>query len=175
LKMTQMMENVLILGNIESGLLGFNKDKFNLDAFCKSVAKNTEINFHNKVFVKYWYLASDKDYILDENLTGLIVTHLLSNAVKYSKKGTEQLVEFKITSDENNIHFDITDEGIGIPQKDIPYLFKEFFRASNTGSISGYGLGLTIVKRAVESHKGKIYIKSILNKGTQVKVTLPIL
>lgn len=174
LRMTQMMENVLILGNIESGLLGFNADKFNFDAFCKSIAKNTEINFHNKVYINYLYTANKKEYILDENLTGLIVTHLLNNAAKYSEKKSS-IVEFKISDDDENLYIEVSDEGIGIPQKDLPNIYKEFFRASNTENISGYGLGLTIVNRAVESHKGSIEIKSVLNKGTKVKVTLPIL
>jgi PAS domain S-box-containing protein len=174
MKMTQMMENVLILSNIDSGELGFNPDKFNLKSFCLSIARNVEIIYHNKVIVNFIYVAKSEEYKLDENLIGLIISNILNNAVKYSIS-TKNDVEFKIYNEEDNIIFEVKDNGIGIPKNDFPNIFKEFSRASNTANIAGYGLGLAITKRAVESQNGKIIIESTENKGTNAKVIIPVI
>lgn len=171
LKMTQMMENVLILGNIESGKLRFNPDKFDLEAFCISIAKNIEFTTNKKIKIDLNYKAKYKDYYLDENLIGLIITNILNNAVKYSLSNDK--VDFRVYCDKDKLFFEIEDYGIGIPENDVKNVFKEFFRASNTKNISGYGLGLTIVKRAVEAHKGNISVVSELDKGTKFTLEIP--
>ena len=66
------------------------------------------------------------------------------------------------------------DQGIGIPSDDLPRLFGNFHRASNVGDIPGTGLGLTIVKRAVESHGGTIAVASELGSGTRFTVRIPL-
>ena len=69
--------------------------------------------------------------------------------------------------------FEVKDRGIGIPPDDLPRLFSNFHRAANVGDIPGTGLGLTIVKRAVESHGGAIEVESELGKGTRFTVRIP--
>lgn len=170
LKMTQMMENVLILGNLDSQNLRFNPDKFNLESFCYSIAKNIETNAKDNISINYKYFAKHKEYYLDENLIGLMVTNLLNNAIKYSKPNGE--VNFFIYCDKEGLRFMIQDEGIGIPKEDLEKLYNEFYRSSNTKNIAGFGLGLSIVKKAVEAHKGKINVESKLNYGTKFVITI---
>lgn len=67
----------------------------------------------------------------------------------------------------------VSDNGIGIPKEDQAHLFTTFHRASNTGSISGTGLGLTIVKRAVDAHDGTISLESQVGHGTTFTIELP--
>ena len=69
----------------------------------------------------------------------------------------------------------IVDEGIGIPEKDLPNLFTPFHRATNVGDIKGTGLGLSIVKEYVELHGGTIEVQSKLNKGSSFIINLPYL
>jgi len=68
----------------------------------------------------------------------------------------------------------VADQGIGIPEQDLPRLFGDFHRASNVGAIPGTGLGLAIVKRAVQSHGGTIEVASQSGKGTCFTVTIPL-
>ena len=70
--------------------------------------------------------------------------------------------------------FQVQDEGIGIPQEDIPYLFETFQRARNVGTIQGTGLGLAIVKQCVDLHGGEILVESEVGSGTTFTVTLPL-
>ncbi len=103
-----------------------------------------------------------------------VANNLLSNAIKYNK--TDGEINISLSSNENYIEFSIEDNGIGIKESDQPKLFQEFFRAMNkqTRIVSGTGLGLTIVKRIVESYHGKIKFESTYGEGTKFIVKLPI-
>jgi signal transduction histidine kinase len=69
--------------------------------------------------------------------------------------------------------FSIEDQGIGIPEADLPQLFENFFRASNVDQIEGSGLGLAVVKKALDVQGGTITVKSKLGQGTQFLVQVP--
>jgi signal transduction histidine kinase len=97
---------------------------------------------------------------------------LLSNAVKYSPAGTT--IRLEITRQGHEGIFRVSDTGIGIPEEDQKRLFEPFHRAGNTRGIDGTGLGLTIVKQAVEVHQGKIACESATGVGTTFIVHLPI-
>ena len=90
--------------------------------------------------------------------------NLLSNAVKYSEP--EACVRFAVEADATEALFIIADEGIGIPEEDQQRLFTAFHRGSNVEGRSGTGLGLLLVKRCVELHRGKVQIDSRLGSGT---------
>ena len=70
------------------------------------------------------------------------------------------------------VNIDITDHGIGIPEKDLSNLFQPFYRASNSSDIQGTGLGLSIVKDFIDEHSGQIFVLSELDKGTTVTISL---
>lgn len=103
----------------------------------------------------------------------IIMNNLISNAVKYNKKGGT--VSIKISSDEHQVHMEFTDTGIGMTSEDKDHLFKDFFRAKNekTRNITGSGLGLSIVKKVVDLYKGTIEVNSEPDKGTSFKITIP--
>jgi|GEM_PF-2932250 len=103
-----------------------------------------------------------------------IVSNLFSNAIKYNKTDGEIIIS--LFGNENYLNFSIEDKGIGIKDTDKPKVFQEFFRALNkqTRNVSGTGLGLTIVKRIVESYHGKINFESEYGTGTKFNVKLPI-
>jgi signal transduction histidine kinase len=104
-------------------------------------------------------------------LTGLILTNLLNNAVKYSPSGKP--VHLSLRRDGENAVIEVRDEGIGIPSADQKELFKSFHRGANVGNVPGTGLGLTIVKRCVELHAGQISLTSVERQGTTFTVRLP--
>jgi PAS domain S-box-containing protein len=113
-------------------------------------------------------------FFMDSTMIRHILNNILSNAIKYSSENKT----ISLDVDEiNNTEIKITlaDQGIGIPEHEIEYLLEPFYRASNIGSVKGSGFGMSIVKRFVELHKGKINIESIINQGTTVTIILPFL
>ena len=107
----------------------------------------------------------------DERLLQHIFTNLLTNAVKYSDAG--RAVRFEIESAGAEIVCVIKDEGIGIPEADRDWPFNAFHRGQNVADRPGTGLGLVIVKRCVNLHRGTIQMDSKFGKGTVVTVRLP--
>lgn len=98
------------------------------------------------------------------------ISNLMENGCKYSD---DHWVQVRLESEKNGLRLIFSDNGIGIPPTDLPQIFEPFYRASNTGSSRGHGIGLSIVKRVIEVHKGKIKVESELGKGTRFTVFLP--
>jgi signal transduction histidine kinase len=109
---------------------------------------------------------------MDKNLLRQILANLLSNAIKYSPEGST--VKFDLVCQDEKAIFHIKDEGIGISPEDQQRLFESFQRGSNVGKISGTGLGLTIVKKAVDLHGGQIAVNSEVGVGTTFSVAIPL-
>lgn len=101
---------------------------------------------------------------MDKHLLRNVLNNLLSNASKYSENAKNIWVD--LAQEKKQLFIHIKDEGMGIPSKDVAQLFTRFFRAGNSGNISGTGLGLHIVKKYVELMDGNITFVSELNKGT---------
>lgn len=100
------------------------------------------------------------------------VSNLLDNAIKYSPEESEVMV--RAVEKEDSILFEIRDQGHGISQEDLPHIFEYFYRSKDeAGQVAGAGLGLAIVKGIIESHGGKIWVKSVLGKGTSFFFTIP--
>jgi signal transduction histidine kinase len=105
---------------------------------------------------------------LDAVLFKNIFINLLANAAKFSEENKQIFITTNLS--DNQLQFNIRDEGIGIYKKDQDHLFKIFYRASNASNIPGTGLGLHIVAKYVEMMNGKIEIKSELEKGTEINL-----
>jgi signal transduction histidine kinase len=103
-----------------------------------------------------------------------IFINLISNAIKYSPPNG--VVNVSVRKDSEQLQVKVSDTGIGIEDKDILRIFDKFYRekSERTKHISGSGLGLSIVKSAVEAHRGSIYVESEVGKGTSFTVLLPL-
>jgi signal transduction histidine kinase len=99
-----------------------------------------------------------------------IFLNLLDNAMKYSQDGSKTLL--KVSKRNSNLHITISDNGKGIPEKDIPHIFDRFYRVdkSRTRALGGSGLGLAIVKELVHAHDGTITVKSEEHTGTEFEI-----
>ena len=101
-----------------------------------------------------------------------LLDNLLANAVKYSPPGST--IKISLQAEDSQIIFYINDEGPGIPQIEQTRIFEKFYRASNVpDEIGGSGLGLAIVKSIVDSHQGRIWVESAIEKGSTFCVVLP--
>jgi signal transduction histidine kinase len=111
---------------------------------------------------------------LDPSLFGRITSNLLSNAHKYTPPGGQ--IEVKLTLDNTHLTFSVSDNGIGIPAEELPWLFEPYHRASVAidSSTPGSGLGLAITKALVELMGGTISVESTIGVGSKFTVTLPV-
>jgi len=169
--MTQLLEDVLLIGKAEAEKLEFQPSSLDLRQFCADLANEiqTLTQKHQITFVS----QSDRTLgQMDEKLLRHIFSNLLVNAVKYSPQGGE--VKFELVCEQDTAIFRIQDSGIGIPENEQAKLFDSFHRASNVGTISGTGLGLAIVKKSVDLHAGKIEVESQVGIGTTFIVSLPL-
>lgn len=107
----------------------------------------------------------DNDFTVyfEENLLGIAIGNLVNNSCKYS-----QGKPVTISIDRDTIS--ITDQGIGIPEKELQHIFDPFFRASNATSVMGHGIGLALSREILERHKARIYVRSTEGKGTTFTV-----
>ncbi len=100
-----------------------------------------------------------------------VVTNYLSNGIKYSNGKTD--VELEIKHDANNITVAVKDEGLGIPKKQLPYIFERFFRAEKTKNLEGIGLGLYLCRQIMHAHHGHVWAESVEGKGSTFYFSLP--
>lgn len=112
--------------------------------------------------------------MLDSKKIKMAIENLLDNAIRYNLSGGKVIISLDMVG--NEVRFSIKDSGVGIPKSQQRRLFTKFFRAINVMKMDtrGSGLGLYIVKNIIETHKGKIWFESKLNKGTTFYFTLPI-
>ena len=167
--MVAILEEFLSLEKIEEGKAKAKNELFNI----KQLAENIRLKFSGDLktgqLIEYRHKGSE-DVCLDEGFFSHILTNLLSNAIKYSPENSSVLF---VTNVENgSVTLRVKDDGIGISLEDQKHLFERFFRASNTGSIKGTGLGLHIVKRYVELLGGTIRVRSVIKQGTEFTVVI---
>jgi PAS domain S-box-containing protein len=170
-RLTELMNNILIFGKYE--LEETKKDIREVD-FDIFINKIIESYFNNELdgrIIEITIKGEKQKIVTDETLLTHIITNIINNAFKYStNKPHPKLI---ITYLSTKIKIEIIDYGIGIPKGEVQYLFTSFFRATNTSTIVGSGLGLTIVNQFIDLLNGEISIKSKENFGTTVILSLP--
>ena len=143
-----------------------------LESFCRQIMAEQTL-FAPQHETRFYYVCQHQSVCLDRELLRQILSNLLANALKYSPE--EKPVLLTVKNEGNKVIFEIQDWGVGIPQADQPHLFDLFYRGSNTDEVSGTGLGLTIVKKAVNMHEGEVTFSSEVGLGSTFIVTLPLL
>lgn len=167
--MTSLLDDVLMIGKTDT-FSALNLFEFDLSSSVSSIVENIKFidNGKHKFEVS---MPEELCVVSDKKLLDHAIGNLVSNAVKYSEKG--KLVKLVITElDDNRISLEVIDQGIGIPKEDLDQVFESFFRSSNTGTIEGTGLGMSIVKKSVEALGGTIEIDSKVGEGTNIKLIL---
>ncbi|MEH2093236.1 hybrid sensor histidine kinase/response regulator [Nostoc sp.] len=170
----KLMEEVLFMGRAESEKLVYNPAPLNLEEFCRELIKDFSIVENNVCEIVFTCHSVCTDAVMDEGLLHYMFGNLLSNAVKYSPKGGKIQLDLICDPIDKVAIFSVQDRGLGIPEPDQARLFESFYRASNVQSIQGTGLGLVIVKRCVDAHRGQISVTSQVGVGTTFTVILPL-
>jgi PAS domain S-box-containing protein len=170
--MSRMMEEVLLLGRVEAGKMTCHPAPLDLRMFGQRLLDEVASATSGRCPLQFNPSPSLPEAQADEGLLRHIFTNLLNNAVKYSPAG--RAVALEIEARGSLAVFTVRDRGIGIPEADARLLFQAFHRGRNVGDTPGTGLGMTIVKRCVELHGGKIAFESKEGGGTTFVVALPL-
>ncbi len=171
-RMAGMMEEVLVLGRLETDRVTFRPAPLEFRSFCQRICDEIASATINRCPIRLKLDGALEIVDADESLLRHIFTNLLSNAVKYSPAGAS--IDFQAHRDGNNAICRVIDWGCGIPETDQKRLFQAFHRGSNVEQTPGTGLGLLIVRRCVELHGGEIKFESVEGKGTTFTVVLPL-
>jgi len=173
-KITEILSNLTLINSIEEKKEKLNLAKTDLEKLIFKTIKRMRILAENKK-IKIAYDRNKEIPVKGdfEKLERLFV-NIIKNAIKYGKEGG--WIKVKILIQNNFALVSVSDNGIGIPKKDLPHIFDRFYRSDMCIKYgkSGFGLGLAICKWIAEQHKGSIYAKSSLDKGSTFVVKLPI-
>ena len=174
-RLSFQVEKVLQMAVFNEGRLKLKFREFHFNDLAENVVKNYELKVKNKDGVLTTELLAENDLIKgDEVHVTNVMFNLLDNAVKYSKEAPE--INIKTENKNECLVISVKDNGIGIPKEHLEQIFERFFRVptGNVHDVKGFGLGLHYVKKIIESHNGKIYAESTLNKGTKFVINFPL-
>jgi signal transduction histidine kinase len=169
--MRELLDAVLVIGRSDAGRLECKPGPLDIPRFVReSVDAVASTTMKHELRVKM--PESLPPAQIDEKLAVHVFTNLLSNAVKYSPAGGPIDVVLRVAGPD--LVLSVRDRGIGISATDRARLFESFHRGNNVGTIPGTGLGLAVVKRAVDAHGGSIDVTSAEGEGTTFTVRLPV-
>jgi signal transduction histidine kinase len=172
LRMSGLMEEVLLFSRLEAGGVAFTPEPLDLQGLCERLRDEVFSATRGRCPILLEAEGDLADARGDEALLRHIISNLLSNGVKYSEEGSAVLVLLQRAG--NDAVLTVSDRGIGIPSDGLAKLFEAFHRAKNAAAFAGTGLGLVVVKRCVDLHGGTISIQSTEGGGTTVRVKLPL-
>ncbi len=173
-RMTRIVQDLLTLSKIDYGKMEMNVSRFSFSKAVRSVyeavALNAESHGHTLTFSCEENMP---DVDGDRERIEQVIMNIVSNAIKYTPDGGK--IAITAATSGRNVFVRISDNGIGIPEKDLPRLFERFYRVDKARSreSGGTGLGLSIAKEILNQHKGDIRIESVYGEGTDVTITLP--
>lgn len=172
-RLTHMVSDLEKLTNLDEDTNILKPVTIELASLISDVINQMETDIHNK----HLHITKDLDNIhisCDYNRLKQVLINILSNAIKFSTP--DSIVDITLKTNEHSALLQVKDYGIGIPAKDLPYVFERFYRAENSRNrkTGGAGLGLAIVKEIIEAHQGTISISNNKEKGITVLMEIPL-
>ncbi|RZM82178.1 PAS domain-containing sensor histidine kinase [Leptolyngbya iicbica] len=170
-RMTQMIDDILVIGKIEAKVLEVSPQPLELVTFCQALLAEREYQ-RSPAPIKFHCRSRQLMAHLDERLLRSILSNLLSNAMRYTPD--DNPIRLKLAKRQDILILQVEDEGMGIPQADKRLLFEPFHRGRNVSNIPGTGLGLSIVKQFVDLQQGTLQVVSKVGQGSTFTVRLPL-
>lgn len=166
-RLEELAENMLTAMQIESNAYQYDLSPVNFSDIVTRVVKGQKIKGEITIDMPSDVYVNGDDFILR-----MVVNNLVENAFKYSNN---QPVDIKLEVNDKWKILSVKDQGIGLSSKDMKNIFKKFYRVQDeeTRTSKGTGLGLFIVKQAIEKHNGKVAVESILGEGSKFSIWLP--
>jgi two-component system phosphate regulon sensor histidine kinase PhoR len=176
-RLSRLIDNILNISRIESGLVKINKQPLSVVVIIKEAmeviapqAKAKNITLHESLDPAFYQTPADRDMLYQA------VMNLLGNAIKYTKEGGSVTVSTGMDAATRKVVVRVTDTGVGIPAKDLPFVFDKFYRVEENNRIAkGTGLGLSLVKHIIETvHRGQVFVESKVGQGSTFGFSLPL-
>jgi len=173
-RMTRLVGDLLQLSNLDSKQIKWDKKTMDPDDVINRVIYKLDMSIQKKQLkLAYVPIEEGIKVYADEDRIEQVLLNIINNAVKYTAdRGSISIETSRIG---RNLQIRISDNGIGIPDEDIPRVFERFYRVdkARTRDMGGTGLGLSIAKEIVEAHGGSISVSSSTKEGTEVVILLP--
>ena len=172
-RLARLINDVLDISKLEGGKIDIVKFRFDVITMINDIISAQKKSAEAKNIILSSELPDDEILIdADKDRISQVIARLLNNAIKFTNpKGRVKIILKNFLKE---IEIIISDTGIGIPEKDLPFIFQKFYRVSRPGTeIPGTGLGLVFVKQIIDLHKGFITIQSEVGKGTTFAIKLP--
>ncbi len=169
--MTTLVDDVLFVGKMEEGKVKPVLKEYPLTLFEK-LAGEAMLAVGGSHALEIKITKKERTFRSDEKLLRNVIFNLITNAVKFSPNAKK--VKMQVQLSRGHLELTVEDEGIGIPQEELKNLFTSFSRATNAAAIEGTGLGLLIIKKAVELLNGTVNVWSEVGKGTKFKINIPL-
>ena len=173
-RMSRLVADLLQLSKFDYKNVAWNKIDFDIAELTKQICEKHKIQAEKKNQILECYVTSNVPEVYgDRDGIERVITNILINSVKYTPEGGN--IKVYIGAVHEDAYIKIIDNGVGIPEKDLPRVFERFYRVDKARSreMGGTGLGLPIAKEIIEANNGSIDIKSELGKGTEVVIKVP--
>jgi len=171
--LNNILNDFLSVERLDSNNANYHFTTFNLSKVVNEVVYSANLLLKNgqKINIP----ENTDEYILyqDEKFLELALSNIIYNAIKYAPQNTT--IDLEVFRNKQKVIFKVTDEGVGIPEKEQKFIFNRYFRAENVLNEQGTGIGLNIVKSHLENLGGNIYFKSKENKGSVFTFELPLI
>ncbi|MCM1106047.1 MAG: HAMP domain-containing histidine kinase [Blautia sp.] len=168
-EMDALINELTLYSKIDTNRIPYNYAKLNVSEYFQDCVEEIGLDLEAKGigFSYYNYVEGDVMIIADPEQLRRVVNNIIGNSVKYMNK-QQGFIQIRIKDVGDFIQMELEDNGRGIAQKDLPYIFDRFYRtdASRNSATGGSGIGLSIVKKIVEDHGGKIWATSKEDAGT---------
>jgi signal transduction histidine kinase len=171
-KISYLVSQLLTLSRDYDEKLILNKEVIDLDIILEEVVGEMKNNAKTKEIKIFFDRKQNIKIKADQILIATLFINIIDNSIKYNKKGG--YIKINLNRKKEIVEISIKDNGIGIAKENIPQIFDRFYRIDKKSIDKGFGLGLSIVKWIIETHKGSINVTSELGEGTEFKIILPI-
>ncbi|KMM37075.1 sensor histidine kinase [Guptibacillus hwajinpoensis] len=171
--LTNLVKDLFDMAKMDQKGFSIERENIKLCPLIDEVREKVKPAFENKGLSLYTNCENDITISVDSDRFSQVLLNLLDNALHYS--GAGKTVRIEAVQIENEVKIDVIDEGEGIPEQDLPYIFDRLYRVDKSRSrkYGGSGLGLAIAKDIIEKHHGTISAKSRVGKGTTVQIVIP--
>lgn len=171
-RVSRLLKELFDLAKLDQNTFTIKTETVDLNPFLKSVYEKVLPAYNNKGISLKLECQDGLLMELDPSRFGQVILNLLDNSLKYSPAGTTTCLQAYKTNEK--VEIVVKDQGVGIPQEDLPYIFDRLYRVdkSRSRSTGGFGLGLSIVKQLVEAHGGEISVESKVGSGTCFKIRI---
>lgn len=166
-RLTRLVNDMMDLSKIESGIVSINKEKINFSELASSLIDRIKLSNIDPEHIIEYSIPKDLYVLADKTKIEQVLYNLVINAIKHSGEGNKK-IQIKVTATQKRIKVEVIDNGVGISKEDLEHIWDRYYKASDsfTRQVQGSGLGLSIVKNILIKHSSDFGVESEVGKGS---------